>query len=200
MQTIDIVLYDGFDEVDAIAPFEVLVNGGFTVRLVSLAGARPVRGSHGAVVQAEGALASGDAQADLVLVPGGGWNDRAEQGAYGEVHRGDLPRRLAELHAGGTPLASVCTGGMILAAAGVLDGRRATTHRSALEELRATPGVTAMEERVVDEGDILTCGGVTSGLDLALHLVEREKGADAAELVAKEMEHERRGRVAQRHG
>lgn len=197
MQTIDIVLYDGFDEVDAIAPFEVLVNGGFTVRLVTLDGARPVRGSHGAVVEAEGVLES---DADLVLVPGGGWNDRAEQGAYGEVQRGDLPRRLAELHAAGTPLASVCTGGMILAAAGVLDGRHATTHRSALEELRATPGVTAVEDRVVDTGDVLTCGGVTSGLDLALHLVEREKGADAAQLVANEMEHERRGRVAQPHG
>lgn len=197
MQTIDIVLYDGFDEVDAIAPFEVLVNGGFTVRLVTLDGARPVRGSHGAVVEAEGVLES---DADLVLVPGGGWNDRAERGAFGEVQRGDLPRRLAELHAAGTPLASVCTGGMILAAAGVLDGRHATTHRSALEELRATPGVTAVEDRVVDTGDVLTCGGVTSGLDLALHLVEREKGADAAQLVANEMEHERRGRVAQPHG
>ncbi|HWT92188.1 MAG TPA: DJ-1/PfpI family protein [Solirubrobacteraceae bacterium] len=199
MQTIDIVLYDGFDEVDAIAPFEVLVNGGFTVRLVTLDGARPVRGSHGAVVQADGALGDPVA-ADLVLVPGGGWNDRAEQGAYGEVNRGDLPRRLAEIHAQGTPLASVCTGGMILAAAGVLDGRHATTHRSALDELAATPGVTAVTDRVVDEGEILTCGGVTSGLDLALHLVERERGGATAAEVAKEMEHDRAGRVRQVHG
>lgn len=199
MQNIDIVLYDGFDEVDAIAPFEVLVNGGFTTRFVTLDGpdGREVRGSHGAVVRADATLGE---DADLVLVPGGGWNDRAEQGAYGEVQRGALPRRLAELHAAGTPLASVCTGGMILAASGVLDGRRATTHASAIDELRATPGVTVVDARVVDDGDVLTCGGVTSGLDLALWLVEREKGAEAAAEVAKEMEHDRRGRVVQPHG
>jgi transcriptional regulator GlxA family with amidase domain len=196
MRRIDIVIYPGFDELDALGPFEVLRNAGLDARLVTLDGAGDVRGSHGLVVRPDGVL--GD-DADLVVVPGGGWNDRAEQGAWAEAQRGELPRRLKDLHATGTPLASVCTGGLLLAAAGVLEDRPATTHHQALDELRAS-GAEVVEERVVDDGDVVSAGGVTSGIDLALWLVERERGRDAADAVAREMEHERRGRVWQRHG
>jgi transcriptional regulator GlxA family with amidase domain len=196
MDRIDIVLYDGFDELDALGPFEVLRNAGFDARLVTLDEPGPVTGSHGAVLEPAGTL--GD-DADLVLVPGGGWNDRADRGAWGEAQRGALPRRLAELHAAGTPLASVCTGGMLLAAAGVTRGRPATTHHGAVDALRES-GAEVVEERVVDDGDVLTAGGVTSGIDLALWLVERERGRATADAVAREMEHERRGGVWRRHG
>jgi transcriptional regulator GlxA family with amidase domain len=196
MRRIDIVIFPGFDELDALGPFEVLRNAGIDARLVTLDGADEVRGSHGAVIRPDGVLSD---DADLVVVPGGGWNDRAEQGAWAEAQRGELPRRLAGLHAAGIRLASVCTGGMLLAAAGLLEGRPATTHHNAIDELRAS-GAQVIEERVVDDGDVVSAGGVTSGIDLALWLVERERGRAAADAIAREMEHERHPGVWQRHG
>ena len=83
---------------------------------------------------------------------------------------------------------------MLLAASGLTAGRRATTHHLAIDDLRAS-GAEVVEARFVDDGDIVTAGGVTSGLDLALHLVERFADAAIAERVAAEIEYER-GAVA----
>jgi transcriptional regulator GlxA family with amidase domain len=83
---------------------------------------------------------------------------------------------------------------MLLAAAGLTKGRPAITHHSAVEDLRAT-GAIVIKARVVDDGDIVTAGGVTSGLDLALWLVERYFGSPLADGVARAMEHERRGPI-----
>jgi putative intracellular protease/amidase len=196
MERIDIVIYDGFDELDAIGPLEVLRNAQFDVRLVTLEGAREVTGSHGLVVRADGAFRD---DADAVVVPGGGWNDRGPAGAWAEAEKGDLPDKLRALADAGAVMASVCTGTMLLARAGITEGRRAITHHGAIEELRAS-GADVVEERVVDDENLVTSGGVTSGIDMALWLVEREKGAGVAEAVAKEMEFERRGRVSQLHG
>jgi transcriptional regulator GlxA family with amidase domain len=190
---IAIIVYDGFDELDALGPYEVFRNAGIEARLVTREPAERVTGSHGLAIEAQGEL---DGSFDLVVVPGGGWNDRAERGTWGEAQRGDLPRELARLHADGTPLASVCTGAMLLAAAGLLRGRPAITHHGAIEELREA-GADVVEERVVEDGDIVTSGGVTSGIDLALWIVERELGRETADRVAQTMEHERRGSVVQ---
>jgi transcriptional regulator GlxA family with amidase domain len=84
---------------------------------------------------------------------------------------------------------------MLLAKSGILDGRPATTHWAAIDDLRAHGVDVHPEARVVDDGDILTCGGVTSGLDLALHIVEAELGADAATFAARLLEHDRRQEV-----
>jgi len=91
-------------------------------------------------------------------------------------------------------VATVCTGAMLATAAGLTRGRPAITHRSAVEELRAA-GAQVVEARVVDDGDLVTAGGVTSGIDLALWLVERHFGAKLAEAVAAEIEHPRHGEV-----
>jgi transcriptional regulator GlxA family with amidase domain len=190
-----VLVYDGMDDLDAFGPFEVLANaakGGADLRvlLVSARSVDAVTTSHGAVIRPHGAWTG----ADLVVVPGGGWNDRAEQGAWGEAERGELPALVRRAYADGATIASVCTGAGILAAAGVLDGRPASTHHAAREDLRAR-GIDIVDARVVDDGDVLSAGGVTSGIDLALHLVEREWGAELATAVAAEMEHERRGTV-----
>ena len=185
----EILLYDGFDELDAFGPFEVLANGGFEPRFVNLGGAETVTASHGARVLVDGALSDAP---DLVVVPGGGWADRAPQGAWAEAARHDLPAAIAECHRGGATIASVCTGAMLLAAAGLLSGRPAVTHHAALDDLEAAGADVKRDARVVDDGDILTAGGVTSGIDLALWLVERERGAELANLVAREIEHTRR--------
>ena len=211
---IAIVLYDGFDNLDAIGPFEVFnhartFGADVDVGLYTLAPQEVVTSSHGLRVQPGGVLtdeqsqASGDADGaatatagvpDIVVVPGGGWGDRAETGAWGEAQRGDLPDALARLHAAGSTVAAVCTGGMLLARGGITDGRPAVTHHGALDDLHES-GAEVVDARVVDDGDVVTAGGVTSGIDLALHLVEREFGPDVAERVATEMEYERRGEI-----
>ena len=213
---VDILLYDGFDELDGIGPYEVFdyalgyaAEGGDDetaadgeragrVRYVTLDERDQVTASHGTRVGVDGILPdpeSADAP-DLLVVPGGGWSARDEDAsAWAEAQKGDVPRALAAHHAAGTRIASVCTGSMLLAEAGVTDGRRAVTHASAIEELRES-GAEVVDARVVDDGDLLSAGGVTSGIDLALYVVEREFGAEVADRVATVIEYERRYEVA----
>jgi transcriptional regulator GlxA family with amidase domain len=125
---------------------------------------------------------------DLVLVPGGNWSSRGPQGAWAEAQKGTIGAAMrARLEAGGR-IGSICTGGMILAHAGLLRGRPAITHHDAIEDLVAYGADVRHGQRFVDDGDIVTAGGVTSGIDLALYLVEREVGAEAAAKEAEEIE------------
>lgn len=189
---VEVLLFDGVDELDALGPYEVLARQPeLDVALVALRPDRVITASHGAQIQPQDSLS---AAPDLLIVPGGGWNSHAPQGARAEAARGEIPEAIARRHAAGTTVASVCTGAMLVAAAGLLRGRPAVTHHGALDELRAS-GASVMDARVVDDGDILSAGGITSGLDLALWLVEREVGAEAATQAAAELEHERRGPI-----
>lgn len=208
---IEIPLFHGFDDVDAVGPYEVLANAALTqpgveVALVGAHEAGVIASSHDMRVVVDEVLSD---RADMVIVPGGGWNglrhygfevtDEAEARATGvrrEFAGGRLAARVAELHAGGATVASVCTGAILLAQAGVLEGRPATTHRGNLDQLAAMGDIAVdREARVVDDGDVITCGGVTSGLDLAFHIVERFWGGELATRIATLMEHERRGPV-----
>jgi len=83
---------------------------------------------------------------------------------------------------------SVCTGALLLGAAGFLRGRRATTHPSAYAELEPYCG-EVVPDRVVDEGDLITAGGVSAAIDAGLHLVQRLAGADARDRVAAQMDY-----------
>ncbi|KAB1188233.1 MULTISPECIES: DJ-1/PfpI family protein [Haloferax] len=191
-----ILLYDGFDELDAVAPFEVFQNAGAygadcTAEFVTLDERDFVTASHGMRVGVDGVLDPQTDRPDLLVVPGGGWNSRAEQSAWTEAQKGDVPDAISALYEAGTVVAGVCTGGMLLSRAGILDGRPAVTHGSALDDLRETDA-DVVSARVVDDGDVLTAGGVTSGLDLSLHIVEREFGATVADRIASEIEYERR--------
>ena len=196
---IAILLFEGFDELDAIGPFEVFENARqagadltTTLRTVGSGDEGTVIASHGLGVGVDGPLAAVDP--DLLLVPGGGWNDRDDAGAWREAADGVVPDAVAAHHEAGGQVAGVCTGGMLLARAGVLDGRPAVTHAGALADLRAT-AAEVVDARVVDDGDVLTAGGVTSGLDLASHLVGREFGSGVRETVLTEMEYEPRESV-----
>lgn len=193
---IDILIFDGFDDLDALGPNELLRHAGraggpFEVSLVQLDGAERVVSGIGTTLVPDGPLS---ARPDLVLVPGGGLNDGNPVGVLGEIERGAIPAALARLHADGVAIASVCTGAMLIGAAGLLAGRPATSNRRALDRLRET-GAEVIDARVVDDGDILTAGGVTAGLDLALWLVERESGAELATALAAGVEYERQGEV-----
>lgn len=190
---VDIVVYDGLDEMDALGPMEVLRSAGqagadLTVRLVTRTPQSLVTGAYGLRFVPDGTFVPGEA--NIVIVAGGGWAVRADIGAWGEVQRGDLLPLLADAAKTTDVMAGVCTGTMLLAHAGVVGNRRAGTHHSAWEDLRAT-GATLVKDRVVDDGDLVTSGGVTSGIDLALWLVEREFGHDLAERIAARMEYPR---------
>jgi transcriptional regulator GlxA family with amidase domain len=200
---IEILIYDGFDELDAIGPYEPLSGAGLDTKLVSLAdegdndGPDPgvIVASHGARIVPHARLSE---RPDLLIVPGGGWRSRSEHGTRAEYDRGVIPAAIAERHAAGSRIASVCTGAMLLAKAGLLTGRPAVTHHTAFDDLAAEGADVIRDARVVDDGDILTAGGVTSGLDLALWLIECELGRRVADIAAAELEHRRRDEVWQR--
>jgi transcriptional regulator GlxA family with amidase domain len=192
---IEIVVFDGFDELDAIAPFEVFQTAAgcgapIEVELVGAHAATAITASHGTRIQVDRGPSWA---ADVILVPGGGYFHGS--GIRDELERGELPQLLADAHGRGVIVGSICTGAMLLAASGLTAGRRATTHHLAMDDLRAS-GTEVVEARFVDDGDIVTAGGVTSGLDLALHLVERFSDAAIAERVAAEIEYERQGAIA----
>ncbi|MGW7023699.1 DJ-1/PfpI family protein [Streptomyces decoyicus] len=219
-----IVLFDGFDPLDVIAPYEVLHAGGtasgglVSVELVSAEGPREVVSGTGALVlRATAAL--DPARAGLVLVPGAAGRTGApgeapdhDAGAGQRQQDASIPVLLGRTLTTELPVlltaamddpevivGAVCGGSLLLAMAGLLKGRHATTHHLGLDMLDAT-GVHAVRARVVDDGDLVTGAGVTSGLDLALHLLEREVGPQIAHAVEELFAHERRGTVWRHQG
>ncbi|MFF2773892.1 DJ-1/PfpI family protein [Streptomyces sp. NPDC058052] len=219
-----IVLFDGFDPLDVIAPYEVLHAGGMasdgavTVELVSAEGPREVTGGIGGTALRATAALDPD-RADLVLVPGaaGRVGDPGEipdevAGAGARDRDAPLPVLLGRTLTTGLPallkramddpdvtVAAVCGGSLVLAMAGLLEGRHATTHHLGLDLLDAT-GARAIRARVVDDGDLVTGAGVTSALDLGLYLLERELGPRVAHAVEDLFAHERRGTVWRARG
>ncbi|KOX24727.1 glutamine amidotransferase [Streptomyces sp. NRRL F-6491] len=214
-------MFDGFDPLDVVAPYEVLYAGGVasggavTVELVSAEGPREViSGTGGLALRAVGAL--DPERSDVVLVPGAsgrvgepGEVPEEEVGAGGREWRRDefvpvllgrtltteLPALLTRaMDDPDVTVAAVCGGSLVLAMAGLLEGRHATTHHLGLDMLDAT-GAHAVRARVVDDGDLVTGAGVTSGLDLGLYLLERELGPRVAHAVEELFAHERRGTV-----
>lgn len=191
---IGIVVFDGVEDLDFVGPWEVLkvaaASGAHaSVRLYAVGESLAVTTAHGMRFEADARL--GTEHLDIVIIPGGGWNDRGPHGTWAEVQRGLLPKMLVELHEQGTLVASVCTGGMVLASAGLLNGRHASTHKSGAAELTRL-GAHYVDARVTDEGDVLSSGGVVAGIDLALWLVERHFGAVLRADVEDEIEYTRR--------
>lgn len=122
---------------------------------------------------------------DLIVIPGG----------YGTVQQQENPVVLdwiARQHQSGALTTSVCTGSFLLGAAGLLDGLRATTHWSAIDELRGANANTTVlaDARVIDEDRIITSAGVSAGIDMALHVVRRLHGDEVARATARDMEYE----------
>ncbi|MBW4701236.1 MULTISPECIES: DJ-1/PfpI family protein [unclassified Micromonospora] len=204
---IQIVLFDGFDPLDVIAPFEVLAAGAdaagsaLTVELVSVEGPREVvGGTRGLTLRATARL--DPARPGYVVVPG------ASGPTTGDPDEGvaTIPVLLSRFaDSAAVPLraaldnpdvtvAAVCGGSLALAMAGLIEGRHAVTHHLGMDALDAT-GVHAVPARVVDDGDLVTSGGVTSGLDLGLHILEREFGPRVAHAVETLFAYERRGTV-----
>jgi transcriptional regulator GlxA family with amidase domain len=201
MMRTQIMLFDGFDALDVVAPYEVLSAGGafaggaLAVELVSAEGPREVPSGAGPLSFRATATAD-PREADLLVVPGaGGGSDDEITGNLATAAKTALPEvARAALEEPGTTVATVCGGSLLLAMAGLLTGRHAVTHHDGMAPLEAL-GVTTVDARVVDDGDLVTSGAVTSGLDLALYLLERELGPHIAQAVERYFAHERRGTV-----
>jgi transcriptional regulator GlxA family with amidase domain len=206
-----VVLFDGFDPLDVIAPYEVLSAGRMvtdrpvTVELVTAEGAREVHSGLDGVTLRATAVLDPD-RADLIVLPGALGRLPAGEPAedsipaiLGRTLETPLPGLLkAALDRPGRTVATVCGGSMILAMAGLIDGRPATTHHLGMALLEAN-GVVAVDARIVDDGNLVTGATVTSGLDLGLYLLERELGSRVASAVEKLIAHERRGTIWSRH-
>jgi transcriptional regulator GlxA family with amidase domain len=121
---------------------------------------------------------------DVLVVPGG-WGTRRE------VDNERLLAWIADRGRRAETMASVCTGSMLLGKAGLLDGKRATTHWRALDWMReALPGVAVVDdEHVVQEGDLFTSAGISAGIDMALRVVARHHGDAVARATARHMEY-----------
>ncbi len=186
----EILFFNGFDDLDSIAPFEILTAAGFPVRAVGFPDeVTAVRSAHGLTIGTDGPISDAPG---VIVVPGGGWRDENPVGVR-PLSQSGLPTRLAQLHERGTVVVSVCTGAMLLAAAGLLKGRPAVTNRIALEDLARSGADVRADARVVDDGSVVTCGGPAAGIDLALWLIERFIGPSAAAAAAERLEHERVG-------
>ncbi|MEW2116650.1 GlxA family transcriptional regulator [Streptomyces sp. NPDC005474] len=183
-RTVLVVLFDGVQSLDVTGPVEVLAGasrrhpGGYRIRTASLDG-EPVRTSSGLTLVPDGTLADAPVPHTL-LVPGGPGSRAADPRLVDWLRlRGPRPERLV----------SVCTGAILLAAAGLLDGLRVTTHWAYCDRLaRDHPAVEVDPEPIyVRDGRVVTSAGVTAGIDLALALVEEDLGRDTALAVARHL-------------
>ncbi|MFC8143304.1 GlxA family transcriptional regulator [Streptomyces paradoxus] len=183
-RTVLAVLFDGLQSLDVTGPVEVFAGaellspGAYEIRTASLDG-RPVRTTSGLTLVPDGSLTTAS-DPDILLVPGGTGSLRPDPRLVAWVReRGPRAGRLV----------SVCTGAAVLAAAGLLDGRRVTTHWAYCDRLaREHPAVEIDPDPVfVRDGHIATSAGVTAGIDLALALVEEDLGRDAALTIARHL-------------
>ncbi|MGE5181776.1 MAG: DJ-1/PfpI family protein [Acidobacteriota bacterium] len=172
---IAIALYDRFTALDAVGPYEVLSRlPGAEVVFVG-AERRVFRTDIGALAVVAGASFAEVETADVVVVPGGPGRREmiADEALVGWVRR---------VHPTTQWTTSVCTGSLVLAAAGILSGVDAVTHWAAVEDLAAL-GAHPVEERVVVRGKIVTAAGVSAGIDMALTLAARIAGDDVARAI-----------------
>jgi transcriptional regulator GlxA family with amidase domain len=181
--TIVFVLFPGLTQLDFTGPFEVLQR---------LPGARVVVASReGGVLQADSGLElsglsrlSDVAHADVICVPGG-------YGLNAALADAELIAGLRRLGQGARYITSVCSGSLLLAAAGLLEGKRATCHW-AFRPLLAEIGIEVENARVVRDGNVITGGGVTAGIDFALTLVAEIAGPDVAQRIQLAIEYDPR--------
>jgi putative intracellular protease/amidase len=177
-----ILLFDDITALDAIGPYEVLHRvPGMEVHFVA-AEPGPKRTAQGALALVADRAVEAVPAPDIVLVPGGTGERKVRDDAR-------VTSWLQEAHARSRFTTSVCTGSLVLAAAGILAGVRATTHWLAMEELGRL-GAIPVTERVVESGKIVTAAGVSSGIDLALVLAARIADDDVARAIQLSIEYD----------
>jgi putative intracellular protease/amidase len=179
---IAIPLFDRFTALDAIGPYQVLsMMPGARVRFLA-AEAGPVRTDNGMLTVLAEASLEAVPHPEVIMVPGG-------PGTRDSLSDKSMLAWLRTAHETSRYTTSVCTGSLLLAAAGLLDGVDATTHwlvHHELEELGANP----LSERVVERGKLITAAGVSAGIDMALRLAEHIAGTDTAQAIQLTIEYD----------
>jgi transcriptional regulator GlxA family with amidase domain len=177
-----ILIFDGLTALDAIGPYEVLRSvPGWEVDFVAKSSGEVRTDSGSLGLRADKSLAEAGAP-EVVLVPGG-------MGNRPLLDDEEVLGWLREVDATSTWTTSVCTGSLVLGAAGLLEGKRATGHWLQLAPLRAY-GAEPVGGRYVEDGKLITAAGVSAGIDMALHLVGREAGPEVAEAVQLAIEYD----------
>jgi transcriptional regulator GlxA family with amidase domain len=184
-----VVLFDGFDPLDVIGPYETLTAGGIPTELVTAEGPRRVPA--GMNLLSLDATARLDPGTGVIVVPGAAAMQEDEVFALLSAAAATLGPVLRDSKA---IIATVCGGSLLMGIAGLVKGRNATTNHLGLHALESM-GANAVRARIVDDGNLVTAAGVTSGVDLGLYLLEREVGAQQALEVEQLFAHERRGTV-----
>jgi 4-methyl-5(b-hydroxyethyl)-thiazole monophosphate biosynthesis len=164
------LLVPGFEEVETVAPIDLLRRAQVEVVVAALKDERRVKGRSGIVIEADALLAGVEhEQFDLLLIPGGP--------GFKELRSDGRPARLARAFAdSGRPVAAICAAPTVLADAGLLEGRRFTAHFSVYDELQAA----LPSERVVEDGPLITSRGAGTAVDFGLALVRRLCGEQVA--------------------
>ncbi len=175
------LLFDEIAALDAVGPYEVLARlpGAEAVFVALKPGS--IRAKGGLVLQAERSLAE-VTKPDVLVVPGG-------TGLSALLGEEELLSWLREVHASSKWTTSVCTGALLLGAAGILRGLRATTHWRS-HELLSSYGAEPVHERVVEDGKVMTSAGVSAGIDLALALASRLAGERVARAIQPSIEYD----------
>ena len=187
-----ILVFDGVQIIDYTGPYEVL--GSWSRRNVYTVAEKPeaIKTNMGMRVIPNYTFQN-QPKPDIVIVPGGGSSEPGAQarGVGGQLENQNVIRWIQENAAQAKYVMSVCNGAFLLAKAGLLDGLEATTTAGLIERLRAVAPKTKVvsDKRFVDNGKIITTGGLSSGIDGALHLVERLDGKGWAQVVAYGLEY-----------
>jgi transcriptional regulator GlxA family with amidase domain len=176
------VTYRRITALDLVGPHEVLAAAGGYDIVIAAMEAGVVRSTRGPGIVADRSLSSVRGAIDTLIVVGG-------DGAFDAADDPHLVQAVRRLAGRSRRVAAVCTGTFVLAAAGLLDGKRATTHWGACDYLtRRHPEITVEADPIfVRDGDVWTSAGVTAGMDLALALVAEDQGRDVALRVARQL-------------
>jgi transcriptional regulator GlxA family with amidase domain len=183
-KTIAITLFDDADELDVVGPWEVLTSwtrlspdDGWQAVTVGVNGSAPVRCVKGMVITPQGARDEAGPIDAIMQVGGNGTVELMKD----DAHLAWIRDQMAQ----GLLITSVCTGALVLATAGVLHNRPATTHWASLDQLaQIDPTIDVRpNDRFVDDGNVVTSAGVSAGIDMALHLVARLGSVDSAKAV-----------------
>ena len=171
------LIFDKLTALDAVGPYEVLSRlPGAKVEFVAKEAGAKLTDTGMLSLIAERSIADVDpADVDILLIPGG-------EGNRPMLEDEEVLNWVRAVHAGSEWTTSVCTGSMVLGAAGVLEGLPATTHWAYLEDL-VKYGATPVSERVICEGKVFTAAGVSSGIDMALTLVAEIAGPEVAQAI-----------------
>lgn len=184
-RTVGIVLYPDVEELDFVGPLEVLGQMAMLDRewkVVTIAeSAGVVNATHGLKATVDHSFDDAP-ELDVILIPGG-------LGTRQAIENPRLVEFVRQAGANATYVTSVCTGALILHRAGFLTGKRATTHWGAIELLRGLGDVEIVNERFVQDGNVITSAGVSAGIDMALYLVSLLKDDNTAKNVQKMMEY-----------